>query len=179
MKLRLYASGFLLFSLHCAFCQIQPLLDGAFQRFSGTSSIIMYTAEKMPESLYNYTPASDVRTFGQQIQHIIESNYFFCNQILEEGKTIDTEAMAGSKSKLLNALSESIRYCEMAHSQLGEKSSLEKLPFQGQLKPKLEILNTNIMHNIMHYGNLVIYLRMNGFVPPTSDQEFMKKLMGE
>ena len=178
MKLQLFISGFLLFNLHFSFGQIQPLLEGAYQRFSGASSIIMHTAEKMPESLYNYKPASDVRTFGQLIGHIIESNYFFCNQILEDGKAVDTDAIVGSKSKLLSALSESFSYCEDAHKQLDEKSSLDQVHFQGQLKPKLEVLNTNNMHNIMHYGNLVIYLRMNGLVPPTSDQEFMKKLMG-
>jgi hypothetical protein len=43
--------------------------------------------------------------------------------------------------------------------------------------PKLGVLTVNSVHTIEHYGNLVTYLRMKGFVPPTSDPEFMKQMM--
>lgn len=35
--------------------------------------------------------------------------------------------------------------------------------------PKPVVLTANYMHLAEHYGNLVVYLRMKGFVPPSSE----------
>jgi uncharacterized damage-inducible protein DinB len=32
------------------------------------------------------------------------------------------------------------------------------------------MLNWNLWHTWEHYGNIVVYLRMKGLVPPTSDR---------
>jgi hypothetical protein len=32
------------------------------------------------------------------------------------------------------------------------------------------VLDFNIAHSYEHYGNLVTYMRMNGIVPPSSEQ---------
>jgi uncharacterized damage-inducible protein DinB len=40
----------------------------------------------------------------------------------------------------------------------------------GQQRTKLSVLDFNIAHGFEHYGNLVTYMRMNGIVPPSSEQ---------
>lgn len=37
---------------------------------------------------------------------------------------------------------------------------------------KLAVLNVRQLHNALHYGNLVTYLRMKNIVPPSSDPSF-------
>jgi hypothetical protein len=32
-------------------------------------------------------------------------------------------------------------------------------------------LNWNLWHTWEHYGNIVVYLRMNGLVPPSSEKQ--------
>ena len=39
----------------------------------------------------------------------------------------------------------------------------------GQERNKLGILWFNASHNLEHYGNLVVYMRVKGIVPPSSD----------
>jgi len=39
----------------------------------------------------------------------------------------------------------------------------------GTIQPKLGVLNANSTHNWSHYGNLVVYFRVNGMVPPSSE----------
>lgn len=160
------------------FAQSEDLILSSFERYMGTQSIVKHAAEIMPEELYHYKPTEGVRSFGDMIAHIIESKYFFCAQVLGEKDDSDIEGKIKSKLELIRELEKVCTYCEEAHKSMNNSSALEKIQSQGALRPKLEVLNTNSMHTIMHYGNLVIYLRMNGIVPPTSDMAFMKKLMG-
>ena len=39
----------------------------------------------------------------------------------------------------------------------------------GQERNKLGVLWFNASHNLEHYGNLVVYMRLKGIVPPSSD----------
>ena len=75
------------------------------------------------------------------------------------------------------ALSEAFAYCDRAYETLTDESAVEMVKFMGGDNPKLGVLNTNQVHTIEHYGNLVTYMRIKGLVPPTSDPEFMKELM--
>jgi hypothetical protein len=35
--------------------------------------------------------------------------------------------------------------------------------------PKLGVLNVNNMHDMEHYGNLVVYMRLKNIFPPTNE----------
>jgi len=39
----------------------------------------------------------------------------------------------------------------------------------GQERNKLGVLWFNASHNLEHYGNLVVYMRVKGIVPPSSE----------
>ena len=39
----------------------------------------------------------------------------------------------------------------------------------AQERNKLGVLWFNASHNLEHYGNLVVYMRLKGIVPPSSD----------
>jgi uncharacterized damage-inducible protein DinB len=41
----------------------------------------------------------------------------------------------------------------------------------GQTRNKLGALWFNASHNLEHYGNLVVYMRLKGYVPPSSEQK--------
>lgn len=42
---------------------------------------------------------------------------------------------------------------------------------QRQERNKLGVLWFNASHNLEHYGNLVVYLRLKGIVPPSSERK--------
>ncbi len=39
----------------------------------------------------------------------------------------------------------------------------------GRELQKVDALTANAMHGVEHYGNLVVYLRMKGIVPPSTE----------
>ena len=55
-----------------------PLVAGQKGLFQGTKNNLARAAEKMPEELYSFKPAPDVRTFGQLIGHLADFQYVFC-----------------------------------------------------------------------------------------------------
>ena len=51
-----------------------------------------------------------------------------------------------------------------------DASGAQMVSLFGHDTPKLGVLTVNNMHNMEHYGNLVVYMRMKGIVPPSSEQ---------
>jgi uncharacterized damage-inducible protein DinB len=129
-------------------------------------------AEAMPEDKYNFSPTTGefkgVRTFGQQVKHVAESNYYFFggpnfSEAEDKAKTDAIEKLT-SKADIVKALKDSFA---MAHG------------FVDSITPENAFVNTEhgtrggmaafgMAHFMDHYGQMVVYLRMNGIIPPAS-----------
>lgn len=142
--------------------------------YAGVKSILLRTAEKMPEENYNFKPTPEVRSFGQIIGHVADAQYLFCSMELGEANPApNIEKTKTSKADLIAALSAAFSYCDRAYSSLTDSSGAQMVKLFGGDTPKLGVLTVNNMHSIEHYGNLVTYLRLKQIVPPTSEPGFM------
>ncbi|HET7601465.1 MAG TPA: DinB family protein [Gemmatimonadales bacterium] len=130
---------------------------------------ITATAEELPDSLYNYRPTPEVRTFGQLFGHIAGSQYLFCAAAMGEPERAEdaVEKSTTSKAGLVAALKASTEYCNRAYAQSDSAASASTKLF-GEQQTRLFALTMNAQHNGEHYGNLVTYLRLNGIVPVSS-----------
>ena len=134
----------------------------------------------MPAENYNFKPTEAVRSFGQIMGHIAESQYFFCSDVLgEKNPAPKVEQTKTSKADLIVALKDAFAYCDRAYDSMTDTTATEMVKLMGEEQPKLGALTTNHIHTMLHYGNLVTYMRIKGIVPPTSDPEFRRQLMGE
>jgi uncharacterized damage-inducible protein DinB len=148
------------------------------QLYQGEKKILLGAAEKMPEQNYNFKPTEAVRSFGQIVGHIAESQYFFCSNVLDETNPAPKiEQTKTSKADLIAALKDAFAYCDKAYDGMTDASAAEMVKFMGDEQPKLGVLTTNHIHTMLHYGNLITYMRLKNIVPPTSDPEFMHELM--
>lgn len=158
--------------------KISPLIEASRGTFGGIKKILLRTAELMPEENYSFRPTEEVRSFGSIVGHVADAQYFFCSKVLSEKNPMpQAEKTMTAKADLIAALSEAFAYCDRAYETLTDESAVEMVKFMGGDNPKLGVLNTNQIHTIEHYGNLVTYMRIKRLVPPTSDPEFMKELM--
>lgn len=140
--------------------------------------ILVRYAEKMPEENYNFKPTDAVRSYGQIIGHIAESQYFFCSIVLgEKNPAPGIEKTKTSKADLIAALKDAFAYCDKAYDGMADAPGAQIVKLMGTDTPKLSVLFANMMHTMGHRGNLVTYLRMKSIVPPTSDPDFMQELM--
>ena len=129
-------------------------------------------AEAMPEDKYNFAPAQGefkgVRTFGQQVKHVIEANYVFFsgpdfNEAQDKALADATEKLT-TKADIVKALKDSFA---KAHAFV-DTITPENAFVQTAHGTRAGMTSFGIAHLMDHYGQMVMYLRMNGIVPPAS-----------
>ena len=129
-------------------------------------------AEKMPEEEYAFKPDPAVRSFGQVLGHIADADYLFCSSALGESNPAPgIEKTKTTKAELKSALHDAFAYCSRAYDTLTDASANETVKAFGQERNKLGVLWFNASHNLEHYGNLVVYMRSKGIVPPSSESK--------
>ena len=137
-------------------------------------AILVRSAEKMPEEKYSFKPATTVRSYGQIVGHVADSQYVFCSGVLGEKRPGEKiEGNKTSKADLIAALKESFAYCDRAYDSMTDSAGADLVKLMNRDTPKLSVLSFNLMHTMEHYGNLVTYMRMNDIVPPTSEPGFI------
>jgi uncharacterized damage-inducible protein DinB len=112
-----------------------------------------------------------VRSFGEQVKHVSCAQFAFYNQI--EGKTPPElcekggPSKAKTKAELIQYLKDSFDYGNKVLATINEKNLLDR--GEGRYagpNTKLGMASTSLWHITDHYGQLVVYLRLNGIVPP-------------
>ena len=155
--------------------QENPMSDHQRRVYGVVSKLVLRAAEKMPEENYSFKPVDTVRTFGEMVGHIAESQYFFCSAALgEKNPAPKIEKTVKTKAGLISALGDAVAYCGKA-LEMNDEKGRELIVYMREESPRLGALIVNQIHTMEHYGNLVTYLRMNDIVPPTSEPEFMKQ----
>ena len=61
-----------------------PISVSQNKMFTMLSGVVIAAAEKMPEESYSFKPTPDVRSFGQLVGHLADSQYFFCSSAAGE-----------------------------------------------------------------------------------------------
>jgi uncharacterized damage-inducible protein DinB len=134
---------------------------------------LLGSAEKMPEENYGFKPAETVRSFGQIVGHVADSQYYFCSAVLgEKNPGLNIEKTKTTKADLIASLKSAFAYCDKAYDGLTEASGAETVKLFKSEMPKRDALTANAMHGVEHYGNLIVYLRMKNIVPPSSEPGF-------
>ncbi|MCC7498646.1 MAG: DinB family protein [Bryobacterales bacterium] len=148
-----------------------PLVDSSKGSFERVKSVVLRSAEKVPEQDYSFRPVPEVRTFGEILGHIADAQYLFCG-IAATGKPEhkNVEKTATTKAALTAALQEAFAYCESVYGKLTDAGAAQETSLFGRKMTRLGVMDFNIAHNFEHYGNLVTYMRMKHIVPPSSEK---------
>lgn len=179
-------TGLLVLAASSAFAQQpqQPAANplGTYLKNAETTiqTNIAKSAEKFSEADYGFRPAgvaTEVRTFGQLLGHIANSNYSYCSRAKGDANPskADIEKTVTAKADLIKALSESFAYCDGVYGSLTDAKLTETISVPGPNNTTRQIargqvLIGNLAHNNEHYGNLVTYMRAKNIVPPSSER---------
>jgi uncharacterized damage-inducible protein DinB len=134
-------------------------------------------ADAMPAEKYGFKPTNgafmDARTFGEQVKHVACGNFAFFNEIEKKepppGCAGGGPSPAKTKAELVTYLRESFDYAQSVLQTMTPANALDPAggPYGGK-STRLGITTLALWHASDHYGQLVVYLRMNGIVPPSS-----------
>lgn len=135
--------------------------------------------EAMPESKFAFVPTAGefkgVRDVAAQARHVGAVNYWVGSAILGEKPPVDVgkgdgPAALKDKAEVLAYLKGSYDYVHKALKSITDRNALVviKSPFGEGDTSRVALANILLAHTMDHYGQVVVYLRMNGIVPPAS-----------
>jgi uncharacterized damage-inducible protein DinB len=147
----------------------QALLDA--WNYVGRKLIAM--AEDFPEDKYDFKPNPAQRTFAEQLLHAANSNYFFTNPVMgrqppaeEDPKREDYKTKAAVVAFVKKAFEDGAAAIKFK----GDKGLNDLIvdPFENQQTRVSDMAWGLLEHSGEHYGQLVVYYRVLGMVPPES-----------
>lgn len=130
-------------------------------------------AEDFPEDKYDFKPTPAQRSFAEQLLHAAGANYFFTNPAT--GKKMPAvedpkRDQYKTKADIVAFVKTSFADGAAAIKAKGDKGMSDKLvdPFPGQEVRVQDMAYGLLEHCGEHYGQLVVYYRIAGLVPPES-----------
>ncbi len=139
---------------------------------------VVSLAEAMPAASYDFSPTlgtfAGVRTFGEQVKHVATMIYMTSALVMEErsphgpGTHNNGPDEVQSKEEIIRFLKDSIAYSRKAMASLTEANHLEPVRSAFGQMSRSAVAAGVAFHSFTHYGQMVVYARMNGIVPPTS-----------
>ena len=129
--------------------------------------------EAMPADKFSFAPTNGnfkgVRTFGQQVQHVIAANYYMFGAAASiQPPDRQTFKAMKTKEQLVQGLKDSFAFGHRAIATLTSQNAMETVKPVDGISTRGAIMAFAIIHMNDHFGQLVEYLRMNGIVPPSS-----------
>jgi uncharacterized damage-inducible protein DinB len=136
--------------------------EAVLRNWNDIGDKLIEMAEDWPAEKYNYRPNDQVRTFAQQLLHVAGSNYSIIDEVT--GKKMGNEEndpsteVFKSKAQVVEFLKKSIKDGAATIEELGD------VGIEKRIGPWISYTE----HMGEHYGQLVVYYRNNGMVPPDS-----------
>jgi hypothetical protein len=144
---------------------------------------VLGLAQKMPAELYNFAPATGtppkgnfdgVRTFGVQVRHIATYIYWISKSVLggekplvDIGTTEDGPDSLRTKEQIITYFQGAIAMAHRAMKSITAENAFESVPTpsgRGTM-PRVAAAAFLGLHSYDHYGQMVVYARLNGVVP--------------
>ena len=129
-------------------------------------------AEDFPEDKYEFKPQKDERSFAAQLIHASASMYYFTDvangkkpRYSDDPKRDDLK----TKAQIVAFVKKCVEDGSAAIKAKGDKGMMEVVDAgNGQMAPVYDLAYGLMEHSGEHYGQLVVYYRVAGLVPPES-----------
>jgi uncharacterized damage-inducible protein DinB len=130
-------------------------------------------AEDFPEDKYDFKPTPAQRSFAEQLLHAANANYFFVNPALGQKMPAEEDPKRDqykTKADVVAFVKKAFADGAAVIKSKGDKGMSDLLvdPFAHQQVRVSDMAWGLIEHSGEHYGQLAVYYRVAGLVPPES-----------
>ena len=131
---------------------------------------IIDVAEAMPEEKYAYKPTPEIATFRDQLVHVAGIAQRFIDSAKGTKSEPEHPHKAMTKAEVIGLLKQTLQTGQETLGSLTDAQLLEqvKFPFGDRMVTRFTFWLGPLYQVRNHHGQLVVYLRMNGIVPPTT-----------
>jgi hypothetical protein len=149
----------------------QELLRG----WNALGKKLVAMAEDFPEDKYNFKAQQDERTFGDNLLHVAADYYYMINAIKgsEVGYTGSDDSLRKkypTKTDIVNFMKQAVADGAQLIKEQGDSGLTREFKYpwaNAMVHGSYGWLGT-LEHAGEHYGQLVVYYRLNGMIPPAS-----------
>jgi hypothetical protein len=141
---------------------------------------VLGLVQAMPADKFDFAPTdgtfTGVRTFALQARHDATMIWRISASVLGEKPPLDTGAgdngpdSLKTKDQIVAYFRDAIAYAHKSMQSLTKENMLDQVPsaFGPGMTTRLAMAAFLGLHSYDHYGQMVVYARMNGVVPPAS-----------
>ena len=140
--------------------------------------LLFAIADAMPEELFSFKPTDAQRTYAEQVLHVAGANVYLMQHLggtttAPEVDTTDFRVFglpATSKTVVLEALRQGYDYGIAALQEFTDEQLLETVSGPRHLGnvTRVRMAYFALSHAMDIYGQMAVYLRVNGVTPPAS-----------
>jgi uncharacterized damage-inducible protein DinB len=160
---------------HLAAAQPVSLQDNVLQDWTRLKDTMMKIAAAMPHDKFGYRATPPERTWGEQILHVAEANIVQIGRLGSKVPPPAYDMKETSPAAIMKTLEASFDFGIAALKEQTDQSLLAQAAstrfdrFMGA-STKARVVYYVIGHTWDIYGQMVVYLRLNGITPPASQR---------
>jgi uncharacterized damage-inducible protein DinB len=133
---------------------------------------LMKIANEMPEAKYSFKATPPQRDFGGHVMHIAQINMFVLKTLNAKAAAPAINDRATSKADVMKAMADTFDYGIAILKEQTDQTMIGTVagpPWMGP-STRARIFEFLVGHTQDTYGQMVVYLRLNGLVPPASQR---------
>ncbi len=163
---------FLALSSAQVLAQDDKFIEDYIERLENSKTYMSLVAQLMPEEHYNYKASPESLTFAQNLLHIGYAMDWHSQSLLggREARTWQTDTIYKvankSKSEMITLVENTFDDAINLIKNFDTDELNDELDYFGLQRSKRQILLLLSDHITHHRGQMLVYLRLNGLVPP-------------
>jgi uncharacterized damage-inducible protein DinB len=138
------------------------------------NNVMVYgLANAMPEDKYGFKPVPEEQSFGERVLHVAQTNVALLQGLGAKTPAPAIDPKATSKTEAMAALTKAGEYGIAVIKEFSDQQLAGRVAspwFMGPMATRQRILYFLMTHSQDTYGQLVVYVRLNGITPPASRQ---------
>jgi len=169
----LAAAVFAIGMLRPAAAQNPSIQAELLKDWSGLKTTMDKIVSEMPDDKFGFKPTPAQQTFAERTVHIAQVNVGLLGALGGKAAKPMIDAKAATKAAVLKAMDDSFDYGTALIKEQTDQTMMQPAPmappFLGP-SSRTRIVYFLIGHTWDIYGQLAVYLRLNGKVPPASQR---------
>ena len=152
--------------------QTASLKSDFIKEWTGQKDMLVKIANAMPEDKFSFKPTPAQRDFGGHVMHIAQINMMVLKTLGSKTPAPTINDKAATKAEMIKAMSDSFDYGTAILNEQTDQTmagAIQGPPWMGP-STRARIFAFLIGHTQDTYGQMVVYLRLNGLVPPASQR---------
>jgi DinB superfamily len=164
------AAGLLVVATFKLGAQAPSIQAEALKDLTNQKDTMAKIADAMPEDKFGFKSTPAQRSYGEQILHVAGANVMLFKTYGSKAAAPAMNPKATAKAEILKALADSYDFGIAAIKEQTDASMLQIVQGPSFMGPssRERVAYFVMMHANDIYGQMAVYLRLNGIVPPAS-----------